>query len=121
MDRFRPVLESQSARLLGVALIASFVTFQAHAIYIKVRSERGKDRLNRELRELYRDDHLLPPTLKKTVEKEKGDAADQNDHQIPNGIAMAIGGGAAIASHTALGIAGYDEGLIREQLARNYA
>ncbi|KAG8806044.1 hypothetical protein FRC17_005200, partial [Serendipita sp. 399] len=121
MERFRILFESQPARLLGVALIASFVTLQAHAVYTKVRSERGKQRLNSELQELYRDDHLLPSALKKPTEKGKGDAEGQNNYRDANGIAMAIGGGAAIVSNAVLSIAGHGDGLIREQLARNYA
>lgn len=116
MDQLPPVLSSQSVKFLVVALVTSFVTLQAHMIYTDVRSRRNKERLNQELKELYKDDRSGGDAIKKG-------SADSNGISIvkvPNGESV-IGGGLAIASNTALSVAGHDEVLIREQLARNYA
>jgi tRNA threonylcarbamoyladenosine dehydratase len=112
MERITHFFQSEHGRFAIVALIASVATLQAHMIWTESRDRRKKEELNRELQELYRDDHLLPNPLRKRAEHE--------DNKVKS-IASAVGGGAAIASPVALGVAGYDEGLIKEQLARNYA
>jgi ThiF family len=85
-------------------------------IYTDVRSRRNKDRLNKELKERYKDDHLGGHVNKKEL-------ANSNDISIakaPNGESV-IGSGLSMTSNAALNVAGHDEELIREQMARNYA
>jgi hypothetical protein len=113
MDRLPPVLSSQPVKFLFIALVTSFVTLQAHIIYTDVRSRRNKERLNKELKELYKDDHIVG----------KKGLADSNGidiGKVPDGESV-LGGGLFMPSNTALSAAGHDEELIREQLARNYA
>jgi hypothetical protein len=85
-------------------------------IYTDVRSRRNKDRLNKELKERYKDDHLGGDVNKKGL-------ADSNGISIaktPNGESI-IGSGLSMTSNASLNVVGHDEELIREQLARNYA
>lgn len=112
MERVSSALQSQPARFFAVAVIASFVTLQAHTLYSDLRAKSKKDRLNRELKELYREDYPLANGLDKAVVNENGEVTL---------VASTIGKGAAIASSLPLSVGGFDEGLIREQLARNYA
>jgi tRNA threonylcarbamoyladenosine dehydratase len=112
MERISALVQSQPARFFAVALVASFVTLQAHTVYTDIRAKSKKERLNRELQELYREDYLLANGLNPGAINENGGMTS---------LASAIGNGAAIASTLPLSVAGFDEGLIREQLARNYA
>jgi tRNA threonylcarbamoyladenosine dehydratase len=112
MERISTLVQSQPARFFAVALVASFVTLQVHTLYTDIRSKSKKDRLNRELQELYREDNLLAS---------RRDLGAMNENGGMPSLASAIGNGAVIASTLPLGVAGFDEGLIREQLARNYA
>jgi hypothetical protein len=111
MERLVALAQSQPARFFAVALVASFVTLQAHTLYTDIRLRSKKERLNRELQELYREDHILA---------NGHDQGAVNEHRGVSSLTSAIGKGAAIASLSPLSIAEFDEGLIREQLARNY-
>lgn len=70
MERVTHILQTEPARFAIVALIASVATLQAHMIWTESRDRRKKEKLNRELQELYRDDHLLPNALRQQAEHE---------------------------------------------------
>ncbi|KIM28523.1 hypothetical protein M408DRAFT_47445, partial [Serendipita vermifera MAFF 305830] len=112
MERVSTIVQSQPAKFFVVAVVASFVTLQAHALYTGIRTKSKKDKLNRELKELYREDFLLASGVDGGIITEDGRETS---------IASAITKGASIASSIPLSVAGFDEALIREQLARNYA
>lgn len=112
MERLQSILSSQPAKFLVVAVLASFATLQAHIIYADIRSRRNKERLNQELKELYKDDQL-GDLSKKGLENVQANGIDEG--------ATVIGKGLAMAANSALSVAGHEEELIREQLARNYA
>lgn len=112
MERVSAIVQSQPAKFFAVAAVASFATLQAHALYTGLRDKSNKAKLNRELKELYREDFLLASGL---------DRGSVKENEQETSIASAISKGAAIASSIPMTVAGFDEGLIREQLARNYA
>ena len=105
------VLESQAARFIAVALVASFVSLQARSVYTTVRESTGKERLNRDLQELYKHDAL-------DVSQKSAQSMSKDHNKEPNGIGDALKGVAGVAASV---VGGFDDELIREQLARNYA
>ena len=112
MERVSAAIQSQPAKFFAVAVVASFATLQAHALYTGLCAQSKKEKLNRELQELYREDFLLANGHDKRVIKEDGEETS---------VASALSRGVAIASSIPLSVGGFDDSLIREQLARNYA
>lgn len=117
MERVNAVIESQAARFIAVALVASFASLQARSIYTTIRESRGKERLNRELQELYKNDALNASNKNASCASKDG-KKESNETETANGIGNALKGAARVAASV---VGGFDDELIREQLARNYA
>ena len=112
MERVSAIFQSDPAKLFAMALVATFVTLQAHTLYTDIRTNSKKSRLNRELQELYRSDHLLANGTGQGIPGENVETTS---------VKSAIEKGATISSSSPPSVAEFDEDLIREQLARNYA
>jgi hypothetical protein len=123
LEHISNFIKTDAARYVFVAAIASLFTFQTHAIYRDIRSRNNKEKLNRELKELYKDDAAvkrLSLMLQDIHFDESGprssggllSAFERGADMVTSAVSAAAGGAPQ---------AGFDEGLIREQLSRNYA
>jgi tRNA threonylcarbamoyladenosine dehydratase len=112
MERLSAIFQSEPAKFFAVVLVVSIATIQAHILYTDIRTNSQKDKMNRELRELYGNDQ---------VPANGADQGSIGENGKADSVASAEGKGAAIVSSLPLGVTGFDEELIREQLARNYA
>lgn len=122
MNRFSNNLTSEHSRLVIVAVVASIFTLGAQQLYTHSRRKRNRRNLDHEMRTLFPDEHApdlagIPfgrtgglvanasgngdsiSTMLGNVKKQKATPVDEGD--LRNGE--------------------YNEDLIREQLARNYA
>lgn len=119
MEQISNLIKSEGARYLFVAAVASFISIQTHTIYRDIRSKSNKEKLNRELKDLYKDEEASNrlSSVFKAMQNNQQDDSDAN-----GGLVAAIERGAEFVASVATGHgAGFDEGLIREQLSRNYA
>lgn len=123
LEHISNFLKTEAARYIFVAAAASFITFQTHAVYRDIRSKHNKEKLNRELKELYKDEETVKRLSMVLQGIQFGDVEASGPRSSGFFLAAIEKGANMIASATGGDVPHIrlDEGLIREQLSRNYA
>src|SRR5258706_3841372 len=119
MNRFANNLTSENSKLVMVAVIASIFTLGAQHLYTHSRRKRNRRNLDREMRTLFPHEDA-PDLAGIPFGRTSGlvaNAGGDGDSMLGNVKKQKI----SLVDEEDSGHGGYNEDLIREQLARNYA
>ena len=122
MNRFSNNLTSEHSRLVIVAVVASLFTLGAQQLYTHSRRKCKRRDLDHEMRALFPDEDA-PDLAGIPFGRTSGLVANAsgNEDSISSILGNVKTQKTTLVDEGDLGNGGYNEDLIREQLARNYA